>query len=151
MKKINRFGGFTLIELLVVIAIIGILSSVVLVSLNSARIRARDEAVRSNLNTVRSEIELYYINNNEGYGTPASAGTAVCSDQPFSEGVIPEALDSAEENGGTEDTLCAVGPSGDSWAVSVPLASSGSWCVSSVGVSGFGAASGGGSEPATCI
>ncbi|MFN3188259.1 MAG: type II secretion system protein [Candidatus Paceibacteria bacterium] len=52
--------GFTLIELLVVIAIIGILASVVLASLNSARDTANDSSVKSNLNTVRTQAELYY-------------------------------------------------------------------------------------------
>ncbi len=41
MKKINK-QGFTLIELLVVIAIIGLLSTMAVVSLNSARQKARD-------------------------------------------------------------------------------------------------------------
>jgi prepilin-type N-terminal cleavage/methylation domain-containing protein len=55
-----RTRGFTLIELLVVIAIIGILSAVVLGSLNMARTRANDAAVKSNLAGIRSPAELYY-------------------------------------------------------------------------------------------
>ena len=52
--------GFTLIELLVVIAVIGLLSSIVLASLNTARERARDTYRTSSLVQLRSAIETYY-------------------------------------------------------------------------------------------
>jgi len=65
--------GFTLIELLVVIAIIGILSSIVLASLNTARIKGRDAARISNVKSLETAMELYY-NDNNGY--PTSNGTS---------------------------------------------------------------------------
>ena len=52
--------GFTLIELLVVIAIIGILSSVVLASLNSARQKGRDAKRISDVKQLQLALELYY-------------------------------------------------------------------------------------------
>lgn len=69
MKK-NK--GFTLIELLVVIAIIGILSSVVLASLNSARQKSRDARRVADIKQVQLALELYF-DSNANYPTTLSA------------------------------------------------------------------------------
>ena len=76
-KKFNR--GFTLIELLVVIAIIGILSSVVLASLNTARGKGTDAAIKAQLASMRAQAEIYY-DTNGNYGA-----TGNCSDRGCSE------------------------------------------------------------------
>ncbi|MFA6340915.1 MAG: DUF1566 domain-containing protein, partial [Candidatus Paceibacterota bacterium] len=55
--------GFTLIELLVVIAIIGILASVVLASLNSARSKGTETAIQSNLRNMMTQAEVLYDGN----------------------------------------------------------------------------------------
>lgn len=53
-------SGFTLIELLVVIAIIGVLASIVLASLNTARRKSRDARRISDIKQIQLALELYY-------------------------------------------------------------------------------------------
>jgi len=137
MKKSYLQKGFTLIELLVVIAIIGILSSVVLASLNTARNKGGDAAVKGNLNGIRSQAELVYDNAN-----PNSYAT-ICTDTN-----IVNAINAAKSAAGiVTATVIAYGTTGAAgtatchanaavgWAVEVPLKSAGFWCVDSSGVS----------------
>ena len=68
--KTSYKKGFTLIELLVVIAIIGILSSIVLASLNSARKKGRDARRVADIKQIQLALELYY-DANSNYPTSA--------------------------------------------------------------------------------
>ncbi|MDE2312479.1 MAG: type II secretion system protein [Patescibacteria group bacterium] len=67
----NKNKGFTLIELLVVIAIIGLLASVVLLALNSARAKSRDAKRLADIRQIASAMELYF---NDMYSYPTSSG-----------------------------------------------------------------------------
>lgn len=71
--KENKSGGFTLIELLVVISILGILSGVVIASVNTARIKARDAKRMSDIRQIDKAIQMYMFNENK----PAPSFTGV--------------------------------------------------------------------------
>ncbi len=142
----NSKKGFTLIELLVVIAIIGILSSIVLASLNSARSKGSDAAIKANLANIRTQAQLYYDNQNpNSYGSDVQ-GTSDCSAGMFTaDPVIASAISAAQTASGAgvvatcfaDDGNAAAGTAATSWAISVPLKSdtTHSWCVNNTGAS----------------
>lgn len=79
MKR--RETAFTLIELLVVIAIIGLLASIVLVALNSARAKSRDAKRIADIKEIQSALELYFSDNGQyPYGSCESTSGGAYSD-----------------------------------------------------------------------
>jgi prepilin-type N-terminal cleavage/methylation domain-containing protein len=85
MTNKNKKKGFTLIELLIVIAIIGVLASIVLVSMGGARSKARDAVRQADMRQIASAMELYY-GDNDKYIQQASMPTAVGTYMP----VVPK-------------------------------------------------------------
>ncbi len=75
MLRMKTKKGFTLIELLVVIAIIGLLSSIVLAALTTARNRGRDARRLQDLTTIRTALALYQ-NDNGGAFPPGAYFTS---------------------------------------------------------------------------
>ncbi len=147
MKKINLQRGFTLIELLVVIAIIGILSAVVLASLNTARNKGANAAIKSNLANSRAQAEVWYDANgtyagvcSQGAGSIYPMLLGAQSSSGATTLVYSATANATTTAGTTTSVVCHenIGSTG-AWAASAPLKTAeGSniyWCVDSTGLS----------------
>ena len=111
----NSSKGFTLIELLVVIAIIGILSSIVLASLNEARKNAKDASMKNSIMESAKIAEVFFYDTGDY--------DLVCSESQFVAGGVIE--DSISRNNGS----FACGDTTDGYCFSATLNDGGSVCV----------------------
>ena len=121
--------GFTLIELLVVIAIIGVLSSVVLASLNTARTKGNDSARIQNVKSLETAMELYY-NTYNTYPQYGSADTAAAISN-LSSYLVPTHISKIPQNLITDGDQYVWGT--DSYGLYIYTAAGG-WCRTGVGV-----------------
>ena len=145
--KFNR--GFTLIELLVVIAIIGILSSVVLASLNTARGKGANSAIKSNLANARTQAELYYNSMNDTYSAVCGLVNAPDGTKTINGFVLTAhnqsnatTFSTLSTTAGSLTTSVCHSATGAPWAwaaavpLKVPEGLNRYWCVDSTGFSG---------------
>jgi type IV pilus assembly protein PilE len=124
IMKLQHSRGFTLIELLVVIAIIGILASVVLAALGTARDKGADASIESTVNNMRGQAALHY-EDNTNYD-------AFCA-------TLTEAETSVDNAGGIGSWACTINNSGtdsDAFAISGQLSDGNYYCVDSTGSAG---------------
>jgi len=146
-SSLHKKSGFTLIELLVVVAIIGILATVVLSSLGTARDRAKDASIKSILSNMRAQAELQYDGDFDDVCEPNSQSGIMYRDayeKSSAAGAIMYCLDGDNRYGGVPPASIA-GPynfannfegqdiNGNSWAATVRLNTNDFFCVDSSG------------------
>jgi prepilin-type N-terminal cleavage/methylation domain-containing protein len=136
MKKTNK--GFTLIELLVVIAIIGILSAVVLASLNTARNKGKDASAKASVESIRASAEIYYNSPADVTATQAGGGNKYYVDGTHTVCQNPDVVKllaaSQAQAPGTQNCTAAAG--GATYTAYQTLNDATFFCVDSTGFAG---------------
>jgi len=106
-------SGFTLVEILIVVVILGILAAIVIPQFTDASTEAKEASLKSNLRSIRSQIQLYNIKEN---GYPATVAAMVTDgyleripDNPFTETNTVDTTGTAGDGGGAWEYAAATG------------------------------------------
>ncbi len=134
--KLKSHKGFTLIELLVVVAIIGILASVVLAALGSARGKATEAKVKSEMSSMRAQAEIYYIGNSNSYGSATDCTTTgtIFTDTTAGSDSLQKLVSSVNGANGSSTTDITCLSIGTAWVLR-STSGTPNWCVDSAGYS----------------
>lgn len=102
--------GFTLVELLIVVIILAILAAIVIPQFSSATTDAQESALDSNLNALRSAIDLYRVQHNGKYPGQVAATGATCTVGSAGTGAINTAqavIDQLTKYSSASGTTCS--------------------------------------------
>ena len=93
-QKQKFTAGFTLVEMVVVLAIIGIVTSIVLMSMSTARSQSRDKKKISDVKSIQLALELYYLKNATSSNSYPDTLAALAA-SPEGNGLPPEIDDNS--------------------------------------------------------
>ncbi|MBI4272817.1 type II secretion system protein [Candidatus Uhrbacteria bacterium] len=105
----KKYQGFTFVEILVTIAIIGVLSTVVAVSIQNARIKAYDARRITDMKAVYASLEAYDVDNHGTSLEGANANECVAAGQPLFQCIKPINFSIVFDPVAKKDTPCVAG------------------------------------------
>jgi prepilin-type N-terminal cleavage/methylation domain-containing protein len=103
--RLKNQAGFTLIEMLIVVIVLGILAMIIIPQVSVSTADARLNALKTNLNALRSSIELYYFQHDNKYpgSTKETDGNPVGSDADAAKAFVPQLTKYSDLTGKTAD------------------------------------------------